>query len=216
MRPFFYLPIVICLTLLPAALFAADQQPEYKPLFNGQDLTGWILKRANRKGYHVEDGRLVCPADGGGFLFTERKYSDFSLKFEFKLTRGANNGIVIRCPLVDQRPAYEGIEIQVLDNKGYPKKLKPTQYHGSVYDVIPAKTGALKPAGEWNHEEIIYRGTQITVIVNDITILNTDLSKIDDAEVLAKHPGLKNKRGHIGLLGHGSHVEYKNIQIKEY
>ena len=194
----------------------SEQQSEYKPLFNGRDLTGWILKRANRKGYHVEDGKLVCPKDGGGFLFTEQEYADFSLKFDFKLTMGANNGIAIRCPLVDKRPAYAGIEIQVLDNKGYPKKLKPTQYHGSVYDVIPAKRGALKPPGEWNHEEIIYRGTQITVIVNDIPVLRTDLAKIKDAKVLAKHPGLKNSSGHIGLLGHGNHVEYKNIQIKEF
>lgn len=193
-----------------------EQQSGYKPLFNGRDLTGWTLKRANRKGYHVKDGKLVCPADGGGFLFTEGEYGDFSLKFDFKLTKGANNGIAVRCPLVDQRPAYEGIEIQVLDNKGYPKKLKPTQYHGSVYDVIPAKRGALKPAGEWNHEEIIYRGSELTVIVNDIPILRTDLAKIKDVQVLEKHPGLKNKRGHIGLLGHGSLVEYKNIHIKEF
>ncbi|QDT97306.1 sulfatase-like hydrolase/transferase [Gimesia aquarii] len=192
------------------------KQAKYTPLFNGHDLTGWTLKRANRKGYHVDAGKLVCPADGGGFLFTEKEYGDFSLQFDFKLSKGANNGIAIRCPLVDRRPAYEGMEIQVLDNKGYPKKLKPTQYHGSVYDVIPAKKGALKPAGEWNHEEIICRGSQITVIVNDIPVLNTDLSKIKDTNVLAKHPGLQNQRGHIGLLGHGSHVEYKNILIKEF
>ncbi|MEQ9067198.1 MAG: DUF1080 domain-containing protein, partial [Gimesia chilikensis] len=147
---------------------------------------------------------------------TEKEFGDFSLKFDFKLTEGANNGIAIRCPLVDQRPAYEGIEIQVLDNKGYPQKLKPTQYHGSVYDVIPAKKGALKPAGEWNHEEIICRGSKITVIVNDMPVLQTDLSDIKDPKVLEKHPGLKRKRGHIGLLGHGSHVEYKNIRVKEY
>lgn len=193
----------------------AEHSAEYTPLFNGKDLSGWILKRASRNGYHVESGKLVCPANGGGFLFTEKEYDNFHLRFDFKLSKGANNGIAIRCPLVDQRPAYEGLEIQVLDNKGYPKKLKPTQYHGSVYDVIPAKRGALKPAGEWNHEEIICRGSQITVIVNDMPILNSDLSKINDTAVLNKHPGLQNKQGHIGLLGHGSHVEYKNIQIKE-
>lgn len=192
-----------------------DQTSEFTPLFNGKDLTGWTLKRANRNGYHVENGKLVCPSNGGGFLFTDKQYDNFILRFDFKLSKGANNGIAIRCPMVDQRPAYEGLEIQVLDNKGYPKKLKPTQYHGSVYDVIPAKKGALKPAGEWNHEEIICRGSQITVIVNDIPVLNADLSKINDPAVLTKHPGLLNKQGHIGLLGHGSHVEYKNIRIKE-
>ncbi|NOX54199.1 MAG: DUF1080 domain-containing protein [Planctomycetes bacterium] len=187
----------------------------YVPLFNGRDLDGWILRRANRKGYVVEDGLLVCPADGGGFLFTEKQYSDFSLKFEFRLAPGANNGVAIRCPLLDKRPAYEGIEIQILDNIGYPRPLRPAQYHGSIYDVVPAKRGALKPAGQWNCEEIICCGSRITVIVNGTVVVDADLDRITDPQVLKKHPGLKRRRGHIGFLGHGSRVEFRNIRIKQ-
>ena len=188
----------------------------YTSLFNGKNLDGWTLRRANRKGYAVEDGLLTCPADGGGFLFTEHEYANFSLRFQFRLTKGANNGIAIRCPLVDARPAYEGMEIQLLDTRGYAGPLRPNQRHGSLYDVLPAKQGALKPVGEWNDEEIICKGDRITVIVNEMVVLDVHLDKIDDTALLKKHPGLKRHTGHIGLLGHGAKVDFKNIRVKEF
>ncbi|MCA8986215.1 MAG: sulfatase-like hydrolase/transferase [Planctomycetaceae bacterium] len=193
-----------------------NDEAEYVSLFNGRNLDGWQLRRADRKGYSVEKGLLVCPADGGGFLFTEQEYADFSLRFDFRLSEGANNGVGIRCPLVDQRPAYEGTEIQILDNTGSIHQLKPAQYHGSIYDVVPARQGALKPAGQWNQEEIICRGNHITVIVNDMVVLNTNLNEILDAEVLKKHPGLTRPSGHIGFLGHNSYAEFRNIRIREF
>ena len=193
----------------------SEAEPEgYESLFNGRDLAGWILRRANRRGYVIEDGLLVSPADGGGYLFTEKEYADFSLRFEFRLSKGANNGVAIRCPLLDRRPAYDGIEIQILDNVGYPKPLRPAQYHGSIYDVVPAKRGALKPAGQWNAEEILCRGPRITVIVNEMVVLDANLDEITDPEIRKKHPGLARTSGHVGLLGHGSRVEFRNIRIK--
>ena len=192
-----------------------DDNEGYQALFNGQNLDGWVLHRANRKGYVVEDGLLVCPADGGGYLFTEKEYADFSLRFEFRMAKGANNGIAVRTPLLDKKPAYDGIEIQILDNVGYPRKLRPAQYHGSIYDVVPAKRGALKPVGEWNRQEIICQGRRITIIVNEMAIVDADLDKLTDAELIEKHPGLKRTKGHIGLLGHGSRVEFRNLRVKE-
>ena len=228
----FRLVIVFCLsagccflmgTLTPSAK-AADPPsrpvPEsrsedgYIPLFNGRDLQGWTVRRADRRGYVVEKGLLVCPADGGGFLFTDKENGDFSLRFEFRLTPGANNGVAIRCPLLDERPAYDGIEIQILDDIGYPRPLRPAQYHGSIYDVVAAKRGAVKPAGQWNCEEVVCCGSRVTVIVNGTVVVDVDLEQITDPRVLKRHPGLKRRRGHIGFLGHGSRVEFRNIRIK--
>ncbi len=192
-----------------------DVQTGYVPLFNGEDLSGWQLRRDDRGGYKVENGSLVCPADGGGYLFTDKQYDDFSFRFDFRLEPGANNGIAIRSPLVDAKPAYEGMEIQILDNRGYDKAIKPTQYHGSLYDVVAARRGALKPAGQWNVQEIRCLGRRITVTVNDIPILDTNLDEIQDPAVLKKHPGLLRTSGHIGLLGHGSRVEFRNLRVKE-
>ncbi len=195
--------------------FVAADEEDFVSLFNGRNLDGWIARRTERKGHVVEDGLLVCPADAGGYLFTEKEYADFSFRFEFCLSKAANHGIAIRCPLLDQKPAYQGMEIQILDNVGYPKELRPTQYHGSIYDVVPAKRGALKPVGEWNAQEIICRGSRVTIIVNDMVIVDYDLSQITDPELLKTHPGLRRTKGHIGLLGHNSRVEFRRLRVKK-
>lgn len=158
---------------------------------------------------------LVCPEDGGGNLLTNEEFADFVFRFEFKLSPGGNNGVGIRAPLAGDI-AYSGMEIQILDHghDQYKGWLKPTQRHGSIYDVIPAVGEALRPAGEWNQEEITARGSKIKVVLNGVTLLDADLRSVADPEVLKKHPGLLRKSGRIGFLGHKSRVEFRNIEIK--
>jgi hypothetical protein len=193
----------------------------FTSLFNGKDLTGWVYGRRNGKenkagnGYQVENGVLFStPADGGN-LYAEKEYSDFELRFEFRLVENANNGVGIRAPL-EGDAAYTGMEIQILDDSGSQyAKLRPAQYHGSIYDVVPARRGSLKKVGEWNSEEIRVLGRRVKVRVNGRTIVDADLDRIKDPEVLKKHPGLARRSGHIGFLGHGTRVEFRNIRIKE-
>ena len=201
--------------LLLFLLFAAAE-PGFAPLFDGKTLNGWHLENGKGPGYVVEQDRIVCPADGGGNLFTEREYANFILRFEFLLTEGANNGIGIRAPY-EGDAAYKGMEIQILDHDApvYKGKLRPAQFHGSIYDVVPAKTGFLKPTGQWNQEEIRAEGRQIVVTLNGHQLLNANLDDVKDPAVLAKHPGLVRTTGHIGFLGHGTRVEFRNLRIKE-
>jgi len=201
--------------LLLFLLFAAAE-PGFAPLFDGKTLNGWHLENGKGPGYVVEQDRIVCPADGGGNLFTEREYANFILRFEFLLTEGANNGIGIRAPY-EGDAAYKGMEIQILDHDApvYKGKLRPAQFHGSIYDVVPAKTGFLKPTGQWNQEEIRAEGRQIVVTLNGHQLLNANLDDVKDPAVLAKHPGLARTTGHIGFLGHGTRVEFQNLRIKE-
>ena len=209
-----------CLSLLGAtpalAQTGAQAETGFVKLFDGESLKGWQLVKGRGPGYVVKDSTIVCPLDGGGNLYTEKEYADFALRFEFKTEPGGNNGVGIRAPL-DGDAAYVGMEIQILDDghEKYKGKIKSEQHHGSVYDVVPARTGFLKPAGEWNSEEIMAQGSHIRVTLNGVIILDTDLSLVKEAAVLKKHPGLQNKRGHIGFLGHGSLVEFRNIRIKE-
>jgi Domain of Unknown Function (DUF1080) len=201
--------------LLSALCLAADD-PGFSPLFNGKTLDGWVIMGPYGPGYIVEAGKIVCPADGGGNLFTEREYANFILRFEFKLEEAANNGIGIRAPLQGDA-AYAGMEIQILDYDApvYRGKLRPAQVHGSIYDVIAAKTGFLRKTGEWNEEEIIAAGRRIKVTLNGTVIVDADLDSVTDPAVLTKHPGLARKTGHIGLLGHHSRVEFRNMRVKE-
>ena len=185
-------------------------------LFNGKDLAGW---RGNINDYGVKDGLIYCKKGSGGQLFTQWEFDDFELHFDFLLGYGSNNGLGIRA---SQEGNYSAIamELQIIDNNGYKAQghvLKPWQHHGSVYGVVPAKDGALHPAGQWNHEVVIAKGTCIKVIVNDMVIVDTDLSKVTepaDGKPLSAHANMFRKSGSLGFLGHGDYVEFKNIRIK--
>jgi hypothetical protein len=206
------LALTLCLAagLLPAA------ERGFTDLFNGKDLSGWTLVRGHGPGYVVENGILVCPADGGGNLLSEKEYSDFVLRLDFKLSPGGNNGIALRAPL-EGDIAYTGMEIQVLDqdNEKYKGRLKPWQHTGSVYNVLPAAdVNALKPVGEWNSYEITAKGPKITIVLNGKKLVDGDLSQVKDPEVLKKHPGIQRTSGRVGFLGHNTRVEFRNIRIK--
>jgi len=205
----FLLSLTVALALCPAA------EPGFTSLFNGKDLTGWTLVSKKGGGYLVKDGVIQCSENGGGNLLTEAEYSDFVLRFDFKLPPGGNNGIGIRAPLSGD-VAYSGMEIQVLDqdNEKYKGWLEPWQRHGSLYNVFPATGENLKPVGEWNQEEITAIGPKIKVVLNGKTILDADISTVKDPEVLKKHPGLQRKTGHVGFLGHNDPVQFRNIRIK--
>ena len=202
---------------LLAGCATAELEPGFVSLFNGQSLNGWTLAGKHGGGYGVTNGVLYCAKGGGGNLFTDTEYDDFILRFEFKLEDGSNNGIGIRAPLAGDA-AYAGMEIQILEEgaalRGKWGKLHEEQYHGSVYDLIAAKKGALKPPGQWNTEEITARGRQITVLVNGQTILDANLNSVTDPARLMKHPGLFRDRGHIGLLGHNDYLEFRNLRVK--
>ncbi|WP_346858938.1 DUF1080 domain-containing protein [uncultured Draconibacterium sp.] len=185
-------------------------------LFNGKNLDGW---QGNKTDYYAKNGELVVnPKMGGhGNLFTEKEYSDFVFRFEFKLTPGANNGLGIRAPL-EGDAAYVGMELQILDNTApIYANLKEYQYHGSVYGTIAAKRGYLNPVGEWNSQEVIVKGSKIKITLNGEVILDGDIS--DAREKGTKdgheHPGLKREKGFIGFLGHGSELFFRNIRIKD-
>ncbi len=183
-------------------------------LFNGKDMTGWT---GDTKGYTAKDGKIVLdPKLSSGNLYTVGEYGDFILRFEFRLTPGANNGLAIRAPL-SGNSAYEAMELQILDNTAPKyKDLKPYQFHGSIYGVVPAKRGYLKPVGMWNFQEVIAKGKQITVKLNGTTIVDADIQKASTPETMdgRDHPGLKRDKGHLGFCGHGDYLEFRNLRIK--
>ena len=195
-----------------------ERKDGFVPMFNGINMTGWI---GNLNDYFANDGMIVCDPTKGGYgnLYTEKEYSDFVMRFEFLLTPAANNGLGIRAPLHGDA-AYVGMELQILDDDAEVyKDLHDYQYHGSVYGVIPAKRGYLKPVGEWNCQEVIAKGNRITITLNGTVILDGDLAEASKNFTSTvdgnKHPGLSNTQGHIGFLGHGSWLAFKNLRIKE-
>lgn len=202
----------------PFELSAEEKKEGYKILFDGTNMHSWT---GNTTDYVIEDGNIaIRPVPGkgsGGNLFTKEEFSDFIYRFEFQLTPGANNGLGIRAPLQGDA-AYVGMELQILDNDApIYKDLHVYQYHGSIYGTIAAKRGFLKPVGEWNYQEVIAKGPKIKVILNGTVILDGDITpfKKDGTPDKQQHPGLLRDSGHIGFLGHGSPVQFRNIRIKD-
>lgn len=228
----------LCGSLLPAAEMTPDQRREaaarmaavleqeaWSDIFNGTDLSGWT---GDLQGYTAEGGVLVC-RKGGKNLYTEKAYSDFAFTFEFRLEDSGNNGIGVRVP-PNGYPSRDGMEIQVLDHNGTAywgeatmangktqklTWLKPWQFHGSVYGIVPAATGFLKPVGEWNQETIVMIEDHIVVILNGAVIVDAfldDTVPVDGHD----HPGMKNRSGHLCLAGHSDRVEFRGLKVVDY
>lgn len=201
----------------PFVLSKEEESEGFKILFDGTNLDEWT---GNKVDYTLESGNIVLyptTTGSGGNLYTKDQFDNFVFRFEFMLTPGANNGLGIRTPM-EGDAAYVGMELQILDNDApIYENLEEYQFHGSVYGVIPAKRGALKPLGEWNYQEVIADGDNIKITLNGTTILEGNIREASKNGTLdgRDHPGLLNKTGHIGFLGHGSPVKFRNIRIKE-
>jgi hypothetical protein len=189
----------------------------YKSVFNGKDFEGW---GGPVDEYEVKDGAIVCKPHKGGTIHTIEEFTDFEAKLEFKLPPGGNNGLAIRYP-GKGNTAYDGMcELQILDDTSPQyEHLDPRQYCCSVYGVVPAHRGYLRPVGEWNFEHVMVKGSTIRVELNGTTVINTDVGKFnaDDTTQFmhnSKHPGLMRTKGTFGFAGHNDPVEFRSIRIK--
>ncbi len=207
--------IVAGAALIGASRCQAESEEGFVQLFNGKDLSGWV---GATNLYAVSDGtlRFVEGEKNFGNLMYEKPFSDFIIRFEFKLPPNGNNGLAIRASDLGKDAAYYGMEIQILDDTGDKKQhLKPYQYHGSIYGVAAARKGFLKPVGEWNREEVKAVGSRITVTLNGQVINDADIAGIRETPDGKAHPGLHNAKGYLGFLGHTMPVQLRNIRIKD-
>ncbi|MCP4170897.1 MAG: DUF1080 domain-containing protein [Fuerstiella sp.] len=194
-------------------LLSGHQQQAFQRLFNGKDLTGW---KGALENYEVVDGAIRCKAGHGGQLLTEKEYSNFIARLEFKLPPGGNNGLAIRSP-GDGDPAYAAMsELQVLDSEHEKyAKLDARQYHGSAYGMVAAHRGFLRETGQWNFQQVTVDGSTIKVELNGSVILDADLSKVTEFMAERPHPGKDRVSGFFGFAGHNDPVEFRNVSIKE-
>ena len=200
----------------------------YEVLFDGTDLSKWT---GDMEGYTPVNGTIFVTANYGDSrnLYTKKEYRDFIFRFEFCFVKpGVNNGVGIRTPM-GKDAAYWGMcESQILDHDDpIYKGLHEYQVHGSAYGIIPAKRIVHKPLGEWNFEEIKVVGDRITVTLNGEVILDGDLREACQGHNVApdgssynpytvdhkNHPGMFNEKGHIGFLGHGAGIKFRNVRI---
>ena len=195
--------------ILTAALLAQVQTydaPNFVSVFDGHNLAGWQMM--GQQDWHAEDGVLWTEGKGG-WLRSDKPYADFIWKLEYRVSPGADSGILVRAAAQGD-PDLTGLEIQILDDAGQPANLHST---GAVYDAAIPLMSVEKPAGEWNQVEISCIGRQLIVFLNGNRIQKIGLDdpafQFISAHPLSRVPNV----GYIGLQSQKGRVEFRNLLI---
>jgi len=182
-------------------------------LYKGKNLDGWQVIGNSSDSWQVQDNILLTGGKGGGWISTKEEFADFKLELEYRMPEGGNSGVFLRAPHQGD-PAYTGLEIQILDDYAdVYSDLKKWQYTGSIYGLQAPAKRVSKKAGEWQKMEILCKGPVIKVILNGSEIIDSNL--IDFMHLEVNHPGIKRRKGYIGLQNHGTRMEFRNIYLME-
>jgi hypothetical protein len=207
-------------------LTPAQRAAGWKVLFDGRSTTSWhgYGKRGfPARGWVIEDGCLKVEAGGGGGdIVTIDRYENFELALEFRLSRGANSGIMYRVGMEYPAPWQTGPEFQILDDAG--AGLDPADPHsaGALYDLMPPSPDKVsRPAGEFNAARIRLQDNRVEHWLNGVKVVGCDLGgeefrRLVDASKFSAYEAFGSiRRGHIALQDHGNEVWFRNIRVRD-
>ncbi len=202
---------------------------EWISLFDGNTLNGWHTfgQTDVSKKWDIDSGAIhFSPKTKGedGDLVSNDSFANFDLKLDWKISKNGNSGILFY--VQDDKAKYEdtyktGPEMQVLDDERNEDNKTPSHRAGSLYDMIQATPGAVKPAEQWNAVEITSNNGKLDFYLNGVHVVNTTMWDDGWKQMLAKSkfkewPAFGTfKSGHIALQDHGHDVWYKNIEVKK-
>ena len=215
----FWLRLFFMLALLaPGSAVQSFADPAPTPLFNGLDLTRWQTTNGHTDNWSVADGILIWNGgEGARWIATDITYSDFELNLEFNYAPGANSGVFFRTPLTKTRPAYEGNEIQIVDEVASKNADTMTEHRrmGALYTVQPPLAKASAPPNQWHRFTLRCHGSHCKVTINDTVVIDHDLTAFSD-DLKKEHPGRLRTEGHIGLQSKPeSKIKFRNLTIKK-
>jgi hypothetical protein len=189
----------------PLTLAAADADNGFQPLFNGKDTTGWKLRNpAGHNSWSVLPGEIlkntVEPGSHGTDLLTEKKYYNFTVKYEYMTPDGSNSGFYLR----------GRYEIQILGD--YKAGKASNSSNGSLYSFKAPDQFVTKPGGEWQTVEATIIGDRITVTLNGVKVHdNVKCDRATGGELDHRY----GEPGPILLQGDHGTVSFRNIELKE-
>lgn len=207
---------LFCLSIFAFGLipFARAEDAGFQPLFGESGLKGWRVvaeKPVGENHWTWADG-LLSAKTGSTWLRSEKMYGNFILRLEWRVPENGNSGVFLRVPELGpgEHPWDKGMEIQILDDGGsqYVGKLKPWQFTGSIYGVVPAQDSKHLGPGKWQRFELTCRGDEVRVVFNGRIVSSADMSQ---------RPELKDRprKGFLGLQNHGTPIEFRNLSIRE-
>ncbi|MDT8392798.1 MAG: DUF1080 domain-containing protein [Bacteroidales bacterium] len=219
----------------PNTLSKQELEEGWILMFNGLTPDGWRSYNGEtfpENGWEVVDGTLHVigsgrgEAGGGGDILFDRKFSNFELSLEWKVSEGGNSGIFYLAQEIPGEPVWKSApEMQILDNERHPDAklgVDGNRAAGALYDLIPGKPEAVNPAGQWNHAKVmVYKGT-VVHSMNSENVLEYHLWTDDWKEMVAnskfkdyEHFMDPASEGYIVLQDHGDDVWFRNIKIRE-
>ncbi len=201
-------------------LTAAERGTGWQLLFDGKTFDGWMTSDGKPSRRPIEQSAINPHRAGAYMMVHKQTWTDFHLKLDFKIGPGCNSGVFFRTwtlkKIGGQDVGFNGLEIAIDDTR-------TAGYHdtGALYDLVKPSRNAMKPAGKWNHMELICRGQLIRVTLNGVRVLKANLDQFDKKHT--RPDGTQHKfpfaykdhphRGYIGLQDHGTDCWYKNIKL---
>jgi len=212
----------------PNTLSENEKDNGWKLLFNGVSGEGWhgYNLKVFPDSWTIEDGSLTMNSQGGQEdqdIITDKKYKSFAFSFDFKLTQGANSGIIYQ---IEESSKYKfpyetGPEFQIIDHENWPDTLQDWQILGANYAMYPPIARPYRAVGEWNNAMLVVDGNQVTQLLNGAIVAtyekySDDWKKRKDSGKWVDYPDYgKYDEGFISLQNHGTKVWYRNIKIRE-
>jgi hypothetical protein len=204
-KPLLFLTLTALAITCSIATAAGNDEKDFQPLFNGKDLSGWKLRNPNgHASWSVLPGGVlkntVEKGTHGTDLVTEKKFWNFTVRYEYMTPENSNSGFYLR----------GRHEIQILgDHKTGQATITG---NGSIYNFKAPDQFVTKPSGEWQTAEATIIGNRITVIMNGVKIHdNVECTRATGSEIDNK----VNEPGPIFLQGDHGTVSFRNIRIKE-
>ena len=225
-----------CMVLITGCAHAADDSTVntltdkekadgWKLLFDGKTTKGWHKYRGKEVGdqWKAADGSLILShksGKNGGDIITDDAFDNFELAIDWKVTPGANSGVMYRVSETEDAPYYTGPEYQILDNDKHPDGKHRETSAASCYALYAPSKDATKPVGEWNHTLIKVNGNHVEHWLNDVKVVEYEFGSDDWNKRVAasKFKEWKKfgtiKKGGIDLQDHGDDVAYRNIKVR--
>jgi hypothetical protein len=220
----------------PNTLTPAERRAGWQLLFDGRTSRGWRSAKGASfptHGWRIAQGILTTlAADGkeaanGGDIITTATYAAFDFSFEFKLTPGANSGLIYFVTLAEQTPGSPiGLEYQLLDDARHPDAQlghDGNRTLASLYDLLPASKpdASQRPIGTWNvGRVVVYPSNHVEHYLNGVKVLEYDRGSAAFRSLVAGSkyhvwPGFgEAPAGHLLLQDHGFEVSFRSLKIR--